>query len=759
MVRAVRRELARWAEIAGLTVVAITQPVLDALGKAPEQFVFRGASATDIVVVAVAVAIVPATVLWLPGGVMRRLNGRIGRALHLLSVLLVSFWAGLQLLHVIGLGGVAKALVAMLSAVALTGAFVRVEAVRTWTRLLSGFALLFVGLFLFTSPAGDLVFTDPPEVVDLDDLAPENGQVSDPDDLSRERFFDIVMIVLDELPTSLLLDESGGIDEQRYPAIAELAADSTWYRSYTTVSSQTVKAIPSILSGQLPDADDLGVWTQRPDTLFRLLGGTYHLTVSEALTRYCPIDWCGTGPIAPPPVDDATAEPVPAAPIPEPPSFDRGGLSGLLGDAYDVWRAQVRLDRVDTAVLTGFEETTLSAPTAVPTTSAPPTSSTSPTIGPVDVDDEEVAAIEQEVADDFLGFGNDLVTQLPRIDAFRSALTPSADPTLYFLHVVLPHQPFIFTEEGDVYTGPSVGEPDRTEWDEALDTERMSMQMQFTDGLLGEILDQARTSGIYDDAMVILMADHGASLGIDTEYRWYDETNAGDLMVAPLFVKAPGQSTGGVNDAPLQSVDLLPTIAEELGVTVPWPVDGRPLSEITDDLDDCSTPLTFVRFGKHRVFDPDLVEHFELCPADVISSGLEPLLTAREDGDTWATAPLARRTPHAELLGVAWDDLVPTPSSGRFTLDDADQLRNGTTPPLGVIQGSVGGMSAPEWVAVAIDGRIAGISPVFARGDGPAERFAVVVPSELLSSDGYDIRVAVLDGSGEELVASELQPG
>lgn len=752
-----------WAEIAGLAVIAITQPVLDALGKAPEQFVFRGASATDIVVVALAVAIVPATMLWLPGGVMRRLNGRIGRMLHLLSVMLVAFWAGLQLLHVVGLSGAAKGLVAFVSAVALTVVFVRVEAVRTWTRLLSAFALLFVGLFLFTSPAGDLVFADPPEVVDLDVLASETSEVSDPAARSREPFSDIVMIVLDELPTSLLLDESGEIDERRYPAIAEFAAESTWYRSYTTVSSQTVKAIPSILSGQLPDADDLGVWTQRPDTLFRLLGGTYHLTVSEALTRYCPIEWCGDGPIAPPPIDDATAAPVPTVPTPETPSFDRGGLSGLLGDAYDAWRAQVRFDRVDTPVLTGFEETTVNASTTLTTTltttSAPSTSSTSPTIGPVEVDDEEVAAIEQDVADDFLGFGNDLVTQLPRIDAFRSALTPSADPTLYFLHVVLPHQPFIFTEEGDLYTGPSVGEPDRTEWDEALDTERMSIQMQFTDRLLGEILDQARTTGIYDDAMVILMADHGASLGIGTEYRWYDETNAGDLMVTPLFVKVPGQPAGAVNDAPLQSIDLLPTIAEALGVDVPWPVDGRPLSQIADDLDDCSTPLDFVRFGKQRVFDPDLVDHFELCPADVIPTGLEPLLTAREDSDQWATAPLARRTPHADLLGVAWDDLAPTPSSGRFTLDDADELRNGRTPALGVIQGSVDGAGAPEWVAVAIDGRVAGISPVFARGDGPAERFAVVVPSELLSSDGYDIRVAVLDGSGDSLVASDLQPG
>ena len=41
-----------------------------------------------------------------------------------------------------------------------------------------------------------------------------------------------------------------------------------------------------------------------------------------------------------------------------------------------------------------------------------------------------------------------------------------------------------------------------------------------------------------------------------------------------LFIKAPGQPAGAVDDRNWQHVDLLPTIAERAGVRVPWRVDG-----------------------------------------------------------------------------------------------------------------------------------------------------------------------------------------
>jgi hypothetical protein len=45
-------------------------------------------------------------------------------------------------------------------------------------------------------------------------------------------------------------------------------------------------------------------------------------------------------------------------------------------------------------------------------------------------------------------------------------------------------------------------------------------------------------------------------------------------MWVPMFLKAPGQTQGRVDDRNWEHVDLLPTIADMVGLTVPWQVDG-----------------------------------------------------------------------------------------------------------------------------------------------------------------------------------------
>ena len=51
--------------------------------------------------------------------------------------------------------------------------------------------------------------------------------------------------------------------------------------------------------------------------------------------------------------------------------------------------------------------------------------------------------------------------------------------------------------------------------------------------------------------------------------------NIQDIAPVPFFLKAPGQRRGRVSDRPLQTIDVLPTIADMLGVEIPWKVDGR----------------------------------------------------------------------------------------------------------------------------------------------------------------------------------------
>ena len=55
-------------------------------------------------------------------------------------------------------------------------------------------------------------------------------------------------------------------------------------------------------------------------------------------------------------------------------------------------------------------------------------------------------------------------------------------------------------------------------------------------------------------------------------------TNVGDIANVPLFVKYPNQDDGGTADSrAARTVDILPTIADVLGVHMPWRVHGTSL--------------------------------------------------------------------------------------------------------------------------------------------------------------------------------------
>ena len=109
----------------------------------------------------------------------------------------------------------------------------------------------------------------------------------------------VVLIVLDELPTASIIDDDGAIDAVRFPNLARLAGQSTWYRNHTTQSGFTDTAVPTIFTGRSP-RHVAPLFTQYPDNIFRLLAGSHDLVVSEALTRLCPTAVCGETPQAPP---------------------------------------------------------------------------------------------------------------------------------------------------------------------------------------------------------------------------------------------------------------------------------------------------------------------------------------------------------------------------------------------------------------------------------------------------------------------------
>ena len=102
-------------------------------------------------------------------------------------------------------------------------------------------------------------------------------------------------------------------------------------------------------------------------------------------------------------------------------------------------------------------------------------------------------------------------------------------------------------------------------------------EVAYTDSAMGKLLAGLRARGLYDGAVIAVMADHGEALGEHGEHHHgiylYDET-----IHVPLLIKLPRQRLGGtLVDGRVRLVDVAPTILEAVGVRVPAAMQGESL--------------------------------------------------------------------------------------------------------------------------------------------------------------------------------------
>ena len=513
----IRREGRAFVELLAVWGFAIAQPLLDVFGRAPDQFVFRAAEPATIVAFAVVVTLAGPIALWLVEVAAGLVDQRARQALHLvfLGGLVAAFvvqaarpLADGLVLYALGAGSGAAAVIV----------YRRFAVVRAWLAFAALAPVAFIGLFLLTSPTSRLLD-------DVNSAGP--GDVGNP--------VPVVMLVFDELPLASVVDEDGTIDAELFPNLAGLAAESTWFRNATTVSSSTWHAAPALVTGQLPDPDAAPIAADHPDSLFTLLGDDYDLNVVESVTRVCPTDVC----------DDVTVRGVP------------GGLRELLRDAGQVMRGRLSPSGDVSDAVAGMVDEGSSPERSEPSGGEP--------------------------SDD--GFADFELDQPARFRAFTNGIVDDR-PALHYLHVLLPHVPYRYLPSGARYPGP---DPDlgrdgdqwtNEPWPVDLGRQRHLLQVGYVDALLGEVLDTLRDRGVYDDALIVVTSDHGISFRPGGPIRGLegqtlaDEVLA-DLAWAPLLVKQPGATTGTVDDANVLSIDVLPTIADVLDVDIPWEVDGQ----------------------------------------------------------------------------------------------------------------------------------------------------------------------------------------
>jgi hypothetical protein len=693
-----------WAffELFALVGFVVAQPTLDVLGKAPDFFLFRQAGRAEILALVLAVTVLPALALWLAelaaglAGERARQVTHVGMVGGLLAVLALE--VGKSLTPVRGPG-----LVALGVAGGLLGGLVYATwpGLSLWLRYLAPAPLVFALVFLLVSPVSKLVLPQPGGAA----AASPSGRIT-PE-------HPVVLLLLDELPLTSLLDSSGRIDARLYPNFAKLAGHSTWYRNATAVSGLTNWAVPTMLSGRYPTAaqeEASPTAAQYPQNLFTLLGASYPIEQFQVVTQLCPARIC-----------KATKDSAPSG----------AGLKTTLRDSARVFKRIVTPRDVD-------ENPTGAWLTADPEAERKPGAARGGGPGsPI------LREIEQ---------GN----ESRQYYNFVKSIEGSDPPTFYFLHLLLPHQPWRYLPDGRVYSDRGDGrnangwtsEP----WPPRLSRQRHLMQVAETDRLLGQVMRRLQEQGMYDDTLFVVTADHGMSFKPE-EYgrRVATPGNVDQVLWVPTFIKRPGQAEGQVNDRNWEHVDLVPTLADHLGIKVPWELDG--VSQAGAEEPRTRTSKWFFSKPGQRQEFPGPENQ-----AKALAGVTDEMVRAGDGYPGWF-----QFGPHADLVGRRPGEVGVDPASaGSARVEKLAEYRR-VDPGSGLVPAQVSGQvslaaGVPDRpaVAVAVNGVIAGVSEMFrerrdAKGSqpvGPPDKFSALTLDTVYRKGENRLELFVIDDSG-----------
>ena len=499
----------------------------------------------------------------------------------------------------------------------------------------------------------------------------------------------IVFVVFDELPVNSLLDNHHEIDRVHYPNFARLADHAGWYRNASTVSSLTTWAVPAIVAGQYPTEPN-AVPTRRyfPNNLFTMLSDDYRMTVFGQFLQLCPANSC---------------------------TYDlevHDSLGALMTDLGIVFLHIIS------------------------------PSSIAARLPPIVGDWNDFAVRRFFRNEEGRRRRNDRISEF---DRFLATITPDREGQLYFLHTLTPHMPFEYVPSGRRYSAPHYqGHREGGEvlfrrsdpWLPPVLHQRHLLQVGLVDQFIGKLLDRLRAQGIYDEALIIITADHGTSFQHSLPRRDSTDGTRGDVMLVPLIIKLPHQVAGFISDRNVETVDIVPTIASVLSSRVPYDVDGRSL---LDPAQAERTEKVFVQRTRVRLvlenLDPDLDDRY---------AGLEQKLSHFALG-------LYALGPHAPLVGLSLSTLeihsgtdalvrLETPQ----VFDDVDVEAD--TLPLFVRGTMTDAIEERVSLAIAVNGVVVATTQSYQEHDEWV--FASMIPEEALTSGANDVEVFVVDSAG-----------
>jgi sulfatase-like protein len=634
----------------------------------------------EVVAFALIVALVPTVILTAIEALAGLVSLRVRDMLHIVFIAFLGFVAALQFVRNIDAASGTALLIALAIGIGIAALYRSKAGVRTAFTYLMLAPVFFVISFLFLGETSNLVLKGNAE-------AYTTNATSQPP---------IVLITFDAFPPQDLLGRDGKIDRERFPNLARLADKANWFPNATSAHENTTLSVPSILDGNWPKEGAQPIVADHPNNLFTLLGKTYDMHVSEVATNLCPPGLCTR--------TNQT-------------SFgDRANL--VLDDSWIVFKHLAYPKHMRSRL--------------------PVISDRWRDFGAGDTGAEKGGSrLKKGTILEALGGGGRPAQFLQAV----ANIKPSVKPTLNFAHVLLPHEPRQYFEDGRSYQrgsdpDPSLDGPES--FNNAFLTkqahQRTLLQIGYTDRLVGRLLDRLENTGLFDKTLLVIVADHGESFDVKKtpaeafapgKLSWrraVTSQNIQDVAPVPLFVKYPDEQKGKVDKRFVKTIDVLPTIADTLGIKLPFKVDGRSLR------DDSYTGQPDVQMEQT---DGDRVK----MPIDQFESRKRASLDRRlSQFDAGSWKPVYDIGPSPDLIGQA---VAAKGGAGPDVSVQFSDLFANVDPSTGVVPAHVRGRLSDKvapgtTLAFALNGKVVATAPSFK----PVGRYKVEFTA-LLPADGF----------------------
>jgi arylsulfatase A-like enzyme len=148
-------------------------------------------------------------------------------------------------------------------------------------------------------------------------------------------------------------------------------------------------------------------------------------------------------------------------------------------------------------------------------------------------------------------------------------------------------------------------------------------EIRYTDTLIKALIDELTTLGLIDETLIVITSDHGEEFG-EHGSLGHGGTLYEEVLRIPLMIAGPGVAQDRFVDAPVSTLDIMPTLLDLAGIPLdpgysgrsllPWldlrppgPEDERnlPRTFIAEVIDDGDQLISFRRGDHKAIFNLD----------------------------------------------------------------------------------------------------------------------------------------------------------